>query len=213
VSRLARLLAAALGGEVRPDAAQRPATIGACAVPRMLFAEAAAAMKEAHALLVAEWAADESAFGRGFAVFACYRWAQDCLIVRADLPAGDPSFPTLTGSYAPAFRFERQMRSLMGVVPAEHPDGRPWIAFEDWPEGVFPLRKGFDGSRALARTRPCGSMRPTNLTARGCRRKRSIPCARSRRADRFLTTVTARRSRTGRDDCPRSPPATIANTR
>ena len=39
----------------------------------------------------------------------------------------------------------------MGVVPTGHPDPRPWIAFEDWPAGAFPLRKGCDGSRAMAR--------------------------------------------------------------
>lgn len=151
MSRLLRTLAAAFGGEVRPEAAQQPASIAACAVPRERFAEAAAVLKAAHALLVAEWAADETAFGRGFGVYACYRWAQDCLIVKADLPAADPSFPTLTGSFAPAFRFERQIRSLMGVGASGHPDPRPWIAFEDWPAGAHPLRKGFDGARAMAR--------------------------------------------------------------
>jgi Ni,Fe-hydrogenase III large subunit/Ni,Fe-hydrogenase III component G len=146
-----KVLADAFGAEVRADANQRPAAVAACTLPRERFAEAGAALKAAHAMLVAEWAADESAFGRGFGVYACYRWAKDCLIVRADLPADDPSFPTLTGSWAPAFRFERQMRSLMGVVPVGHPDPRPWIAFEDWPAGAHPLRKGFDGSRPLAR--------------------------------------------------------------
>jgi Ni,Fe-hydrogenase III large subunit/Ni,Fe-hydrogenase III component G len=151
MSRLAGVLRRALGGAVRTDAGQFPSTVAACAVPRELLAQAAARLKEAHALLVAEWAADESAFGRGFGVYACFRWAQDCLIVRADLPAGDASFPTLTGSYAPAFRFERQMHSLMGVVPDGHPDLRPWIAFEDWPPGAFPLRKSFDAARPLVR--------------------------------------------------------------
>jgi Ni,Fe-hydrogenase III large subunit/Ni,Fe-hydrogenase III component G len=151
VSRLLRLLTAAFGDEVRRDASQLPATVFACTLPRERFAAAAAELKQAHALLVAEWATDESAFGRGFGVFACYRWAKDCVIVKADLPAGDPSFPTLTASYAPAFRFERQMHSLMGVVPAGHPDLRPWIAFEDWPAGAFPLRKAFDASRPMTR--------------------------------------------------------------
>jgi Ni,Fe-hydrogenase III large subunit/Ni,Fe-hydrogenase III component G len=151
MSRLFRTLAAALGDQVRADASQFPASVVACAVPRERFADAAATLKAAHAMLVAEWATDESAFGRGFGVFACYRWAKDCVIVKAELPAADPSFPSLTASFAPAFRFERQMRSLMGVVPEGHPDPRPWIAFEDWPAGTLPLRKSFDGSRPLVR--------------------------------------------------------------
>ena len=151
MSRLFRVLSGALGDEVCVDPTQFPASVVACTVPRERFADAAAALKAAHAMLVAEWATDEGAFGRGFGVFACYRWAKDCVIVKAGLPASDPTFPTLTTSYAPAFRFERQMRSLMGVIPAGHPDPRPWIAFEDWPAGTLPLRKSFDPSRPLVR--------------------------------------------------------------
>jgi Ni,Fe-hydrogenase III large subunit/Ni,Fe-hydrogenase III component G len=151
VSRLLRLLKGAFGDELRVDKRQLPLAVAACTLPRARFAEAAATLKAAHALLVAEWATDESAFGRGFGVFACYRWAKDCVVVKVGLPAADPAFPTLTGSYAPAFRFERQMHSLMGVTPAGHPDLRPWIAFEDWPAGAFPLRKSFDGAQPLTR--------------------------------------------------------------
>jgi len=151
MSRLLRLLKATLGDKVRIDARQFPAAVAACLLPRERFADAGVEMKKAHALLVAEWATDETAFGRGYGVFACYRWAKDCVIVKSGLPVDDPSFPTLTKSYAPAFRFERQMQSLMGVVPAGHPDPRPWIAFEDWPTGVFPLRKSCVGAQPLQR--------------------------------------------------------------
>jgi Ni,Fe-hydrogenase III large subunit/Ni,Fe-hydrogenase III component G len=151
MSRLFRLLKAALGDKVRTDQRQFPTTVVACVLPRERFADAGREMKKAHALLVAEWVTDETAFGRGYGVFACYRWAKDCVIVKSGVPVHDPSFPTLTTSYAPAFRFERQMHSLMGVQPAGHPDLRPWIAFEDWPAGAFPLRKSFDPSQPLTR--------------------------------------------------------------
>ena len=151
MSRLLRLLKAALGDKVRGDARQFPASVVACILPRERFADAGGEMKKAHALLVAEWTTDETVFGRGYGVYACYRWAKDCVIVKSGLPADDPSFPTLTTSYAPAFRFERQMHSLMGVVPSGHPDLRPWIAFEDWPAGVYPLRKSYDAAQPLAR--------------------------------------------------------------
>ena len=151
MSRLFRLLKASLGDKLRVDTRQLPASVVACILPRERFADAAREMKQAHALLVAEWATDETAFGRGYGVYACYRWAKDCVIVKSGLPAGDASFPTLTRSFAPAFRFERQMHSLMGVLPVGHPDLRPWIAFEDWPAGAHPLRKSFDPSRPLTR--------------------------------------------------------------
>jgi Ni,Fe-hydrogenase III large subunit len=40
----------------------------------------------------------------------------------------------------------------MGVVPVGHPDLRPWIKHEDWPEDAYPLRKSFDASKPMPRT-------------------------------------------------------------
>ncbi|HMK43194.1 MAG TPA: NADH-quinone oxidoreductase subunit C [Dissulfurispiraceae bacterium] len=135
------------------DVAERvyPSDIPSCVVPRARFAEAARLLKRGHALLAAEWAADETVFGRGFGVYACYRFGGEYLLVKSELPADDPSFPTLAKRFVPAYRMERQMHSLMGVVPTGHPDLRPWIKFEDWPSDAWPLRKGFDPLRPLPR--------------------------------------------------------------
>ena len=86
MSRLFRLLKAALGDKARADARQFPASVVACVLPRERFADAGREMKKAHALLVAEWATDETAFGRGYGVYACYRWAKDCVIVKSCCP-------------------------------------------------------------------------------------------------------------------------------
>ena len=74
-------------------------------------------MKYAEARLVAEWAADETLLGRGFAVYACYNRGTEFLLVKSDLPADDPTFPSINKKYVSAWRFERQMKSLMGVAP------------------------------------------------------------------------------------------------
>jgi len=144
------LKALAAKGRVDPD----PSVKGAAAyrVDKELFAHAGKAMKDAGFRLVAEWASDESRFNRGFCVFAAYCLEGEYIVVRAGIPADEPRFLSLTKHYPAAFRFERQIRSLMGLVPAGHPDSRPWIAHEDWPEDVFPLRKEFDASRKMART-------------------------------------------------------------
>jgi len=145
-------LSAALGTAVQFDKKQYPPSVILCSVPRDKFGRAAKALKKAYALLAAEWATDETSFGGGLAVFACYRCGNEYLIVRSELPLEDPSFPSLTNKFVPAYRFERQMQSLMGVVPSGHPDLRPWIKFEDWPQNVFPLRKSYDASHPLPRT-------------------------------------------------------------
>lgn len=130
-----------------PDAqfyeGQYPAPVISCFVPRENFREAGRAMKKAYALLAAEWAADETPFGRGYGIYACFRWGAEYLIVKTEAPANDPVFPSLTKKFVPAYRFERQIESLMGITPAGHPDSRPWIKFEDWPADAWPLREIF----------------------------------------------------------------------
>ena len=153
MSMLKDAILAAFGAEARLDISQHPSSVTSCIVPRQRFAEAAGVMKKAYALLAAEWADDETEFGRGFCVFACYRWGAEYLIVKAELPAGDPSFPSLTRKFVPALRFERQIQSLMGITPVGIPDSRPWIKFEDWPEDAWPLRKSFDASRPMPRVK------------------------------------------------------------
>jgi Ni,Fe-hydrogenase III large subunit/Ni,Fe-hydrogenase III component G len=143
-----------LGEDVRViEGYQYPTGVVFCSVPRDKFAGAAKAMKKSYALLAAEWASDETTLGKGYGVFACYRWGSEYLIVKTEVPADDPAFPTLTKSYLPAYRFERQIQGLMGLNPLEHPDTRPWIKFEDWPEDAWPLRKTFDASKALPRVK------------------------------------------------------------
>jgi Ni,Fe-hydrogenase III large subunit/Ni,Fe-hydrogenase III component G len=153
MSMLKDALILAFGDEVRFDPAAYPASVAACAVPRDRFSEAAKVMKKAYALLAAEWAADETELGRGYGVFACYRWGSEYLIIKTEVPSDDPWFPSLAKRYLPAVRFERQIMSLMGIRPTENPDARPWIKFEDWPEEAWPLRKSFDASQQMPRVK------------------------------------------------------------
>lgn len=134
-----------------PGAGLYPAELPMYCVPRTEFNEAARSMNYLNARLVAEWASDETPMGRGFGVYACYNLGSDFLIVKSELPVDDPTFPTIKRKFVPAWRFERQMQSLMGVVPVGHPDPRPWIKHEDWPEDAWPLRKGFDPAMRMPR--------------------------------------------------------------
>ncbi|MDI6744465.1 MAG: NADH-quinone oxidoreductase subunit C [Thermodesulfovibrionales bacterium] len=149
MSLLKDAIISALGEDVRfRENYQHPASVVFCTVPKAKFTEAAKAMKRSYALLAAEWATEETPW---FGIFACYRWGSEYLIVKTVTTMDDPAFPTLTKKYLPAYRFERQMNSLMGVVPEGHPDLRPWLKFEDWPQDAYPLRKSFDASKPMPR--------------------------------------------------------------
>jgi Ni,Fe-hydrogenase III large subunit/Ni,Fe-hydrogenase III component G len=149
--RLKNFVMNLLGPDAKEDDTLAPSDVMCLLVPRARFAEVAKALKREYALLAAEWAADETRFGRGFGIYACYRREQEYLVIKTEAPVDDPTFPSLTKKFVPAYRFERQIRSLMGVTAVGHPDQRPWIKHEDWPEDVWPLRKSFDPSTKLAR--------------------------------------------------------------
>jgi Ni,Fe-hydrogenase III large subunit/Ni,Fe-hydrogenase III component G len=151
MSTLKETILTALGDTAKPDETSASESVSTVIVLRDDFARAAKALKKEYALLAAEWASDESAFSRGFGIYACYRHESEYLIVKAVVPYDDPTFPSLTKKYAPAYRFERQMMSLMGLIAIGHPDQRPWIKHEDWPENAWPLRKSFNASQKLPR--------------------------------------------------------------
>jgi Ni,Fe-hydrogenase III large subunit/Ni,Fe-hydrogenase III component G len=149
--RLKNLVMDALGDDAKEDDSVAPSSVMSLIVPRKRFAEAARALKKDYALLAGEWAADETAFGRGFGVYACYRREQEYLIVKTEVPADDPTFPSLTKKFVAAYRFERQIQSLMGLTPVGNPDSRPWIKHEDWPADAWPLKKSFNAARKMPR--------------------------------------------------------------
>jgi len=151
MGNLRETILVAFGADAKQVEGQYPASITTFLVPRERFAEAAKALKKEYALLAAEWAADETTFGRGYGIYACYRHETEYLIVKTLAPVDDPTFPSLTKKFVPAYRFERQIKSLMGVTAIGHPDTRPWIKHEDWPVDAWPLRKSFNASQRIPR--------------------------------------------------------------
>ena len=61
------------------------------------------------------------------------------LLVRVD--RDKPEVPTLSFVTPGATVYERELHDLLGIVPVGHPDLRRQVLPEDWPAGVYPLRK------------------------------------------------------------------------
>ena len=114
-------LVAQLGNDVVLLEGLRPIDVPVVLVPREQFNEAARTMNYLEARLVAEWASDETRLESGYGIYACYSKGTEFLVVKCDAPADDPTFPTITRKYVAAYRFERQMHSLMGVTPTRKP--------------------------------------------------------------------------------------------
>jgi Ni,Fe-hydrogenase III component G len=52
-----------------------------------------------------------------------------------------PTVPSLSQVVPGAIVYERELKDLFGIIPVGHPDLRRQAVPEDWPEGVYPLRK------------------------------------------------------------------------
>ena len=61
--------------------------------------------------------------------------------MRERTPKGDPVVPSITPVVPAADWIEREMNDLVGIVFDGHPDPRRLILADDWPDGVYPLRR------------------------------------------------------------------------
>jgi len=58
-----------------------------------------------------------------------------------------PKVPTITGIFPGAVLYEREVHDLLGVNFTGHPDLRRLVLPDDWPQGVYPLRKDWQYNR------------------------------------------------------------------
>lgn len=65
------------------------------------------------------------------------------LNLRTTIPMANPEIETITDILPGAVLYEREAQDLMGVKFKNHPDPRRLILPDDWPEGVYPLRKEY----------------------------------------------------------------------
>ncbi len=67
---------------------------------------------------------------------------EKCYItVKALLPAHDPVYPSVARKVPAVIWYEREARDMMGVVPEGLPDPRRLVLADDFPQGIYPLRK------------------------------------------------------------------------
>jgi Ni,Fe-hydrogenase III component G len=63
------------------------------------------------------------------------------IVLQVRMSHDNPEIPSLAGMIPGAMVYEREMKDLFGIVPLGHPDLRRQTIPEDWPAGVYPLRK------------------------------------------------------------------------
>jgi Ni,Fe-hydrogenase III large subunit/Ni,Fe-hydrogenase III component G len=65
------------------------------------------------------------------------------ILLESRAPADDPRVDSITGVVPGADWAEREFQDAVGVHPEGHPDPRRLLLPDDWPEGVYPLRRDF----------------------------------------------------------------------
>lgn len=65
------------------------------------------------------------------------------LVLRTEVDPAVAALPSIAAIIPGAAWAEREVRDLIGVTPEGHPDPRRLVLPDDWPEGVYPLRRDF----------------------------------------------------------------------
>ena len=113
--------------------------------------------------LTAMFANDERSINGSFAIYAIFFSKEESTfrtikaIIKEDEP---PEFPSLTPIMAATAWYEREIHDLFGLTPVGHPDLRPLVLHENWPQGQYPLRKDFDSESIMTGERTQCPMPP-----------------------------------------------------
>ena len=68
---------------------------------------------------------------------------EHCVVsVRVRTESQDPQFDSVTPVIKGAEFIEREMHDLLGIAFRGHPNPQRLILSDDWPDGVYPLRRG-----------------------------------------------------------------------
>jgi Ni,Fe-hydrogenase III large subunit/Ni,Fe-hydrogenase III component G len=73
------------------------------------------------------------------------------LRVSAAVDGAEPSYPSIAAKYPAANWFEREVMDFFGLTPDGHPNPARVALHDDWPEGVWALRRDVPDDRAVAR--------------------------------------------------------------
>ena len=118
-----------------------------------LPALADAAVAGLDARLLSLFADDERATRGSFAV--CHVWSlprlHTFLSVSAAVDPREPWFPSIAAKHPAANWFEREVMDYFGLVPRGHPNLERVAVHDDWPEGVWALRKDFEAATPVPR--------------------------------------------------------------
>lgn len=95
-------------------------------------------------------ATDERSTNGSFKIFYVFSVPEKDYFLVPFLKTTADKFPSIVASIHEAAAFERKIKTFFGLEPVGHPDAAPLILQENWPDGIYPLRKDFAWNSKIA---------------------------------------------------------------
>jgi Ni,Fe-hydrogenase III large subunit/Ni,Fe-hydrogenase III component G len=116
-----------------------PMPIFRAKVARKPWKAAASLVKSLGGRLVSLWATDRRPIDGQMAVHTAYATAEGLAWVTLPLTDLLRVYPGVDDVFANAVRMQRGVADLLGLLPEEHHDDRPWLRHDRWPNDFHPL--------------------------------------------------------------------------
>jgi Ni,Fe-hydrogenase III large subunit/Ni,Fe-hydrogenase III component G len=145
VGRVEELVAARSNGAFLAGTQPHPDTLHFKIEKTAMRAVVEALVNELHARFMISVGTDTRSLSGDFAVLHLFSLDREHLYVLLESPVSeaDLKIESITEIIPGANWAEREFRDAIGVHPEGHPDPRRLLLADDWPEGVYPLRRDF----------------------------------------------------------------------
>lgn len=153
MNRVIEMLREKFGGSAEGASAGRERTSSVSIPKGSLVRAAGFLIQEFDLRFLFLFASDERKETGGYRIRYVFSYPREdqFLILGIKVEEKEPVFPSLTPSVPQANWQEREVQDLFGLTAEGHPDPRRLVFHEDWPEGLYPLRKDFKFSGKIPR--------------------------------------------------------------
>jgi Ni,Fe-hydrogenase III large subunit/Ni,Fe-hydrogenase III component G len=143
-AQVAKAVAARVGSDLT-DAAQGPADTLRLRIEASALRAVTSELLRQHARFLISAGIDTRPLSADYRILNLFSLDAEHLFVVVECAAAgdDPRVDSITDLIPGANWSEREFRDAVGVTPEGHPDPRRLMLADDWPEGVYPLRRDF----------------------------------------------------------------------
>ena len=143
MERVVGTITGRLGQDVIEVSLSPPDTLRLVIDPSAVRAATEALVRGLGARFLISIGVDRRPLSGDFGVVHLFSMDADHLFVALDCSADadDPRIDSITGVVPGAAWSEREFRDAVGVEPVGHPDPRRLMLADDWPDGLYPLRR------------------------------------------------------------------------